>query len=36
MSNLPLFEKPKNIATYFDPDADIIVFNGDARNFKVT
>jgi adenine-specific DNA-methyltransferase len=29
MSNLPLFEKPKKVASHFDPKADVIIFNGD-------
>lgn len=31
MSNLPLFEKPKEIASRFDPTADIILYNGDTN-----
>ncbi|MFQ5612023.1 MAG: DNA-methyltransferase [Anaerolineae bacterium] len=30
MSNLPLFDRPKNIAHHFDINADVILFNGDA------
>lgn len=30
MNNLPLFEKPKSVASNFDPSADIVIFNGDA------
>lgn len=29
MSNLPLFDKPKTISSEFDPNADVVVFNGD-------
>ncbi len=29
MNSLPLFEKPKNITSHFDPKADVIVFQGD-------
>jgi adenine-specific DNA-methyltransferase len=29
MDNLPLFDRPKNIASHFDPKADIILFEGD-------
>jgi adenine-specific DNA-methyltransferase len=32
MSNLPLFEKSKEIATHFDPTADIVLYNGDAND----
>lgn len=31
MSNLPLFEKQKDFASYFDPTADIILYNGDTN-----
>lgn len=31
MSNLPLFEKPKEVVTHFDPTADIILYNGDTN-----
>ena len=30
MENLPLFDKPRNIARQFDPEADIVLFEGDA------
>ena len=36
MKTLPLFEKPKRIATAFDADADAILYEGDAREFIVT
>ncbi len=32
MSNLPLFDNPKNIATHFNPNADIVMFNGETGN----
>lgn len=32
MSNLPLFNKPKTVSSEFDPDADVVVFNGDTGN----
>jgi DNA modification methylase len=32
MDNLPLFNRPKNIAENFDLDADIVLFNGDTND----
>lgn len=32
MSNLPLFEKSKEIASQFDPTADIVLYNGDTND----
>ena len=32
MSNLPLFEKSREIVTDFDPTADIILYNGDTNH----
>lgn len=31
MENLPLFDKPKHIAHQYDPQADIVLFNGDTN-----
>jgi DNA modification methylase len=32
MDNLPLFNKPKNISNQFNPQADIVLFNGDTND----
>lgn len=32
MDNLPLFNKPKNIAENFDLNADIVLFTGDTND----
>jgi adenine-specific DNA-methyltransferase len=32
MSNLPLFDKPKTVSSEFDPNADVVVFNGDTSD----
>jgi adenine-specific DNA-methyltransferase len=36
MSNLPLFEKSKEIAAHFDPTADIVLYNGDTNDLVDT
>src|SRR3990172_3828333 len=36
MKNLPLFDKPKRIATAFDASADAILYEGDAKEFIAT
>jgi len=36
MNDLPLFSKQKNISNQFDPQADIIVFNGDTNDLIKT
>ncbi len=36
MSNLPLFDNPKNIATHFNPNADIVMFNGETGDLLDT
>ena len=32
MDNLPLFDRPKNVAKDFDPNADIVLFQGDTND----
>lgn len=34
--NLPLFDKPKQIKDNFDPQADIVLYQGDVENFVAT
>jgi adenine-specific DNA-methyltransferase len=34
--NLPLFDKPKKIKDHFDPQADIVLYQGDVENFVAT
>ncbi len=36
MTNLPLFEQPKQIANSFSPTADLILYQGDVRDFVAT
>ena len=31
MNNLPLFDKPRRIASHFDLDADIVLYHGDTN-----
>jgi len=34
--NLPLFDKPKQIKDSFDPQADVVLYQGDVENFVAT
>ena len=34
--SLPLFDKPKQIKDNFDPQADVVLYQGDVRNFVAT
>lgn len=34
--NLPLFDKPKQIKHNFDPQADVVLYQGDVENFVAT
>jgi len=34
--NLPLFDKPKQIKDNFDPQADVVLYQGDVENFVAT
>ncbi len=36
MSNLPLFNQPKEIASHFEPNADLVLFHGDVNDFVTT
>lgn len=36
MINLPLFGAPKQIESYFNPDANLILYHGDVRDFIAT
>lgn len=36
MNNLPLFDGPKDIVDHFDPQADIVIFNGDTNELLDT
>ena len=34
MSSLPLFDSPKAIVPVFDPDADMVLYEGDTAEFS--